>query len=107
MEMEKNWKGEELTNVVTLLLGGALFLSPFVVGYFPNITASWNAWLSGVAIFALGTAAKQSLKDWPEWMMAAAGLWITLAPWFIGFADQFDARITHLITGIGIALIAT
>lgn len=104
--MEKTWKHKELTATITLLLGGALFLSPFVTGYFPNLTASWNAWLSGIAILALATAAKQSLSDWPEWMMAAAGIWVILSPWVIGFSSQVDAKITHILTGIGIAVIA-
>jgi len=106
MKIDKTWKGKELTDFLALLFGGALFLSPFVIGYFPNLMASWNAWLSGIVVLALATAAKQSPSDWPEWMTAAAGIWVILSPWVIGFSSQTDAKITHILTGFSIAVIA-
>src|SRR5260370_6418037 len=43
-------KRETIADVINLVLGAWLFLTPWIFGFVPNTAASWNAWLSGVAI---------------------------------------------------------
>ena len=51
--MQQAWKKEALTDVVNLVLGVWLFLSPWIFGFDPETAASWNAWLSGIVIAVL------------------------------------------------------
>src|SRR5215217_8915432 len=39
-----------IVNTLPILLGAFLFLSPWTLGFTTDETASWNAWLAGVAI---------------------------------------------------------
>ena len=50
-------KRETIADVINLALGAWLFLTPWIFGFVPDTAASWNAWLSGVAIGVVALAA--------------------------------------------------
>ena len=52
-------KRETIADVINLVFGAWLFLTPWIFGFVPNTAASWNAWLSGVAI-----ASSRSPRCW-------------------------------------------
>jgi hypothetical protein len=55
--MYSTWRKELIPDVLNLLLGVGLFISPWLLGFSGERTPSWNAWGSGIAIAALALAA--------------------------------------------------
>ena len=61
-------KRETIADVTNLVLGAWLFLTPWIFGFVSNAAASWNAWLSGVAIGVVALAAQLAFAEWEEWI---------------------------------------
>jgi len=55
--MEHSWKKEAVSDVINLGLGAWLFLTPWIFGFASETPASWNAWLSGIALAVFAIAA--------------------------------------------------
>ncbi len=81
------------TDIVNLLLGIWLFISPWVLQFaaasgtgsqFDN--AAWNAWVLGVIVFIVAAVALSAYARAPEWLNLLLGIWIFIAPWVLGFA---------------------
>lgn len=107
--MMETWRKESLTDVVNLILGAFLFLSPWIFVFAPEGAAgaaSWNAWLSGLVIAALAIAALVSFATWEEWLNLIVGLWVAVSPWLVGFAANATAMRLHLIIGVIVAAVA-
>jgi SPW repeat-containing protein len=69
-------KRETIADVINLVLGAWLFLTPWIFGFVPNTAASWNAWLSGVAIGVVALAALLAFAEWEEWINLLLGVWV-------------------------------
>src|ERR1700756_894423 len=104
--MQQTWKREALTDVVNLVLGVWLFLSPWIFGFDPETAASWNACLSGIVIAGLAIAALAAFAEWEEWLNLIVGLWVAASPWLGNFSANGTAMGLHLIVGIVVAVIA-
>jgi hypothetical protein len=104
--MQQIWKKETLADVVNLVLGAWLFLSPWIFGFAPDMAASWNAWLSGVVIAGLAVAALAAFATWEEWLNLLVGIWVAVSPWIVGFSGNATATRDHLIVGIIVAVVA-
>ena len=52
-------KRETIADVISLVLGAWLFLTPWIFGFVPNTAASWNAWL-----VVLQSASSRSPRCW-------------------------------------------
>jgi SPW repeat len=82
----KKWQ-----DVVNLILGAWLFISPWVLGFAPaakvaGITAAaWNAWIFGIVIGVFAIAALIKARPWEEWINLIAGAWVFVSPWVLGF----------------------
>lgn len=100
---ENSWKKEGLTDVANLVLGAFLFLSPWLFG-FASQAASWNAWLSAIALVALAVAALAAFAIWEEWLSLIAVVWVAISPWLVGFSAEAAATRLHLILGIAVAV---
>ena len=74
-------KRETLADVINLVLGAWLFLTPWIFGFAPNTAASWNAWLSGVAIGVVALAALLAFAEWEEWINLLLGVWVAVSGW--------------------------
>lgn len=104
--METIWRKEKLADVINLVVGAGLFLSPWIVGFAAETTASWNAWLSGMVIAGLATAALAAYADWEEWLNLIVGVWVAAAPWLLAFHANMTAVWVHLIAGAIVAVVA-
>lgn len=89
--MQRTRKKEALTDVVNLVLGVWLFLSPWIFGFDPETAASWNAWLSGIVVAGLAVAALAAFAEWEEWLNLIVGLWVAVRLWFV---HQGPPRVT-------------
>jgi nitric oxide reductase large subunit len=104
--MQTNWKKETLADVVNLILGGFLLVSPWIFGFAAETTASWNAWISGLVIAVLAIAALAAFATWEEWLNLIVGLWVAASPWIVSYSASAAARWVHLIVGLVVAVVA-
>ena len=99
-------KRETIADVINLVLGAWLFLTPWIFGFVPNTAASWNAWLSGVAIGVVALAALLAFAEWEEWINLLLGVWVAVSAWAVGFAVHATPTWVHVVTGIFVAVVA-
>jgi hypothetical protein len=92
--------------VINLLIGLALFLSPWALGFSNDNPTNWNAWLSGGLIAALAVAALVMFAEWQEWLALAAGVWVVLSPWVLQFSSNTTVTPLHVIAGAVVAAVA-
>lgn len=97
---------ERLADVATVALGTVLFVSPWIIGYRAEMNASWDAWLSGMAVATLGLSALALYAEWKMWANFALGIWIGLAPWILAFYPSAAASSVHHTIGCAVAWIA-
>jgi hypothetical protein len=107
--MEIQWKVENWTNakwcdVVNLVLGALLFLSPWILGFDAG-TVSQSAYFSGIVIAVLAIAALAAFAVWEEWLNLIVGLWTLVSPWVLGFQGT-TAMTVHVIIGAAVAILA-
>ncbi len=88
---------EAVLDLYTLLIGALLFLSPWLFA-FAHGAAAADAWLGGAVIAALSLSALMIYAEWEEWITLAAGLWMLVSPFVLGFTHT---TAMHVIIGIG------
>jgi hypothetical protein len=85
--MELKWK-ESGVDVVNLILAAFLLLTPMMVGFASDHVAAPNAWVSGIVIGAVATAALAKLAEWEVWINFLLGVWFLVSPAeFLGSDD--------------------
>jgi ABC-type uncharacterized transport system permease subunit len=104
--MERAWKKEAVADVVNVVLGAFLFVTPWLYRYGSEGAASWNAWLSGIVVAGLAVAALAAYAEWEEWLNLLVGLWVAASPWLVGFSANATATHMHLVVGVIVALAA-
>lgn len=90
----------------TLVLGGLLFVAPWVLGFAEPSPAAWNAWIGGFVVAVLSVLALANFQEWEEWLNAAVGVWLVLAPWILGFTALTAALWSTVVLGALICLVA-
>lgn len=100
----RNWQSEAVCDIINLVLGAFLFLTPWIFAY-PAGPESTNAYICGIVIAALSIAALAAFADWEEWLNLIVGLWVIVSPWVLGFADR-TAIYVHVIVGVLVAALA-
>ena len=98
------WTSAKLCDVGNLILGGILFLSPWIFKY-PAGAESQNALVTGVIIVALSIAALAAFAVWEEILNLIAGLWLIVSPWVLKFSGSTAMRV-NVIMGIIVAVLA-
>jgi hypothetical protein len=98
------WSNAKLCDVANLILGGILFVSPWIFG-FASGAESQNAYIMGIVIAVLAIGALAAFAVWEEWLNLIAGLWVLVSPWVLGFQGT-TAMTVHVIIGILVALLA-
>lgn len=93
-------------DVLNFLLGVALFFSPWVLGFQSEQTPAWNAYVFGAIIAVVALAAMFAFHDWEEWISAALGAWVIIAPWVLGFSHNASALTAHVLIGIATVVLA-
>lgn len=104
--MADTMRKESWADVINLLLGIWLFLTPWLFGFTTEGTASLNAWIAGILIAALGLAALTTFAEWEEWIELLAGIWVAISPWLLGFSGVTAAMGWHVIVGVVVAILA-
>jgi hypothetical protein len=91
---------------INLLLGIWLFISPWVLGYADAQTAAWHSWGLGLLIGVGALMALIRFFAWEEWINAAFGVWLIVAPWLLGFSGESVAMWNHVVIGVLTAVLA-
>jgi hypothetical protein len=96
---------------VILAVGVWLFLAPFLLGFAfdPASGALWastDAWVVGPFIVAVAIADIAFPWRGLQLFNAAAGAWLVVAPWLLGFADDPVPSGTHWASGIVVVVLA-
>ena len=87
-------------------LGLWLALSPWIVGYTEHETATGNAVFLGLAL-ALGCHFEAAFDESaPEWINLAAGLWLVVAPFVLGFSSTYVPTANSIAVGSLVAVLA-
>lgn len=98
---------DKVVDVVSIVAGAFLFLSPWLFGIAAETGASWNAWIAGLAIAIVGIWTLASFHTWEEeWVNLALGVWTLISPWLLGFAAVGSALAVHVVVGGLVAVIA-
>jgi hypothetical protein len=98
------WSNTKSCDVANLVLGAALFFSPWIFKFSAG-PQSQNAWITGIVIAILSIAALAAFAVWEEWLNLIAGLWAIVSPWMLGFQGT-TAMTVHVIIGIIVAVLA-
>lgn len=93
-------------DVVNIIAGLGLLLSPWYLGYAAEAYAAWNAWVVGAAVTLIAVAALYAFHQVEEWANVALGLWAVIAPWALGFSAVAVAMWAHVIAGLVVAVLA-
>jgi len=94
------------TDVINILAGIALALSPWALDFTPLAAAAWNAWLVGAAIALIALWDLVSFSKIQERIIGVLGLWAIVAPWVLGFAELSAAAAAHVVLGLIAAVVA-
>jgi hypothetical protein len=97
----KHWQ-----DPVNALIGVALILSPWALGYQAETAAMANAIVIGLALIAAALGAIFVPRAWEEWTEGALGLWMIVSPWVLGFSSVQTAVSAAVIAGFAIAVLA-
>lgn len=89
-----------LQDRINLGVGIVLFISPWLLQYTDMTAATVNAWLCGVVVAGVATAALISFRQWEQWHGIAVGAWIILSPWVLGFAPLVPIAGLHVLLGL-------
>lgn len=86
---------------ITIGLGVALIIAPWIVGVDSNIAFAIDAWFVGVLSIAAALASlSQPGRFAPEWIIVLLGSWLLFSPWALSFLGASTATMTAWIIGI-------
>ena len=91
-----------------MILGLALMIAPFVLGYNTNTTALWSSVLIG-AVVALASGYKAYTKAtdlWKDWVDIVAGAIAIVMPFVFGFNTLAVALWTCIVIGAVVVAVA-
>lgn len=93
-------------DIVNIVAGLGLFLSPWYLGYTSQTYAAWNAWIVGAVVALVAIGALLAFSEYEEWANLVLGVWSIVAPWALGFSAVAAATWAHVIAGVVIAVLA-
>jgi len=94
---------------ITGILGLALIVAPFVLGYSTNATALWSSLIlcAAIAIVSAYKARVHDVENWEYWLAGILGLAAVLAPYVLGFSVLGTALWAMLILGAAGAVLSS
>jgi SPW repeat len=105
--MERGLTTTRWQDWASFALGLWLAVSPWVLGYSHLEAATANAAFLGLAL-ALGSHFQVSFDEMPvEWFNMAAGLWLVLAPFLLGFSGALDVTANSIVVGTAVVALAS
>ncbi len=93
----------EWTNVI---LGGWLFLAPWIFGFTGNAGAAWSAWIIGGIVLVLAIWALYDKGVWEDWTNAVVAAIGFFTPWFAHYASNASASWNMWIVSLIIFVVA-
>jgi predicted MFS family arabinose efflux permease len=93
-------------DMVILLLGVWLFISPWVLGYPGDSPIAMNAYVAGVIIAALAAFDLYKTYAWAVIVNLLVGLWVAVSPWVPALADRGAMLGNSVIVGAAVILLA-
>jgi SPW repeat len=93
-------------DIINILIGLAVAVSPWVLGYQGDTIAAWNAVIVGAVVALLAIGALAAFAEWEEWANLVLGLWLIISPWALRFHDVAAAVRMDVAAGIIIAVLA-
>lgn len=93
---------------VTGILGLALMVAPFLLGYTSNPTAFWTSLVAGLVVLAVSLykAITHDQARWEYMVATVVGLLAVFAPFVLGFGTLTMAVWTMVILGGLVAIFA-
>jgi hypothetical protein len=90
------------------ILGLALIVAPFVLGYSGETNPMWTSVILGAIVFLVSAykALAQDKAKWEAWMAVLAGVLAVIAPWALGFSAVNTAMWTSVILGVVVVILA-
>ncbi len=95
---------ETILDVYNLVLGGFLFVAPWLFSYANDVVRAED-WTSSALVVIISAAALLAFAEWEEWTNLILGLWVAGAPWALGFQHTAAMRV-HVVVGLMIAFIS-
>ena len=96
----------QLRDWFNLVMAEALLGSPWLLNYTSESVPTWSARIVGVVITILAIAALLKYAEWEEWLILAAGAWLVVSPWALGFSRSATPTAVHLIVGALVLVVA-
>jgi uncharacterized membrane protein HdeD (DUF308 family) len=92
----------------TGLLGIAMAVAPFVLGYQDSPMAMWTSIVLGVVVLAVSIYEGMDVKQakWEWWVAGVAGILAIIAPFVFGFSTLVAALWTFVILGVVLVILA-
>ncbi|WP_457631354.1 SPW repeat protein [Oceanithermus sp.] len=91
---------------INVVLGGWLFVSPWIFGFTGNSGAAWSAWLVGGLVLILAAWALSDKGVWEDWVNALIAAIGFFTPWFAGYASLSAAAWNMWIVALAIFVVA-
>jgi hypothetical protein len=60
----------------------------WILGFVSDHVAAPNAWVSGIVIGAVATAALTKFARWEAWINFLLGVWVPASPWVLSSRDR-------------------
>lgn len=93
---------------ITVILGLAMAMAPWALGYDGNSAATWSSVILGM-VMAFVSGYKAAVRDhasWEYWVVVIAGLLSILAPFVMRFSAELAPTWTVVLLGGIAALVA-
>ena len=94
--MENTIKKIYWQDVVNLVLGAWLIISPWIMDYSNAGMAAGDAWLLGVGVVIVSLLALISPDVWEEWLNLLLAVFVLISPITVGFIHQ-DAAVWNSV----------
>lgn len=91
---------------LSLALGIAIMLAPWIVGETGSRTVVANAALAGLAVMLLAELDLVAFRRWVEVAQLAVGGWVAASPTLLGYGSGGSLRTWHLVAGVLVVLLA-
>jgi SPW repeat len=101
---ERSSTRENVIDLIKLVCAAILFLSPWVLDL--SRIPAWNLWVCGYAMLTASLAAIVAEADWEPRANLWLGTWVMAAPWILGFPQQSEATLVHVIGGTLISMLS-
>lgn len=93
-------------DVISLILGGIIFIAPWAFGYSGDTTAMAVSWVAGVLIVVCAAIALSQYTRLFREINIALGILTAAAPWIARFNTDDAATSAHVILGILVAVVS-